>query len=193
MKLYRKPFTTIFQILTYVVPILWYFPNTHEILWNVSWYSVFLLMIIRPGSELFISQIWIRQLLPYRKELGIISATVVVTAAMYRYIPMGEQFFASYSSLSYWDLTKPASYGHISEIVGFVLLITSNKYSMKKLKRWWKRIQRGAYIYFYGAAVFLMSLGKIDVFITTVIAALIGTFALLKKKGLLDKKEIVLD
>lgn len=183
MKLYGKPYTTILLIASFAVPFLWYYNQTRLPLWNVSWYSVFLLMIIRPLADLFPKQKWIRKLVPYRKEFGILSAMVVVSNAFYRYIPMGEQFFPVYFSTTFWDFTKPYAYGRLAELVGFVLLVTSNTFSKKLLKKWWKRIQRTSYVYYYGAAVLLISYNKTDVLVTAVFTAIVGTLAAFKRRG----------
>ncbi len=179
---YGKPYTTILQIFALITPFLWYWRESHEILWHVSWYTVFVLMLIRPVSELFPQHKWIKRLMPYRKELGILSAAVVVTSAFYRYIPMGTDFFGYYFSFSFWDFRTPAAFGHLAELVGLILLITSNKFSMRRMKKWWKRVQKTSYIYYYGAAILLISYGKMDVLVTALFTLVIATIAAIKKR-----------
>ncbi len=182
MKLYNSKVKIPLMIFSALVPILWYWKSTHGFLWEVSWYSVFILMLIRPLADIFTSQKWIRKLMPYRKELGILSASIVVTNALYTYIPKGLDFFPYYFSPSYWDLRTPFAYGHIAELVGVVLLITSNKFSVKKLKKKWKPIQKTAHIYFYSAAVLLTFYGKTAVLVTAIITAVITMIATIKKR-----------
>lgn len=182
MKLYNKPTSILLLFLSSIIPFLWYFKEHRLLLWDISWYAVFLLMIVRPLSDLFPAQKWIKKLIPYRKELGILSASVVVSNALYSYVPMGGRFFSHYFSFQFWDLRSPYTYGHIAELVAFPLLITSNRYSMKKLKGWWKRIQRTSYLYYYGAAILLISFGKTDVLIISIFTAIIGLLAALKRR-----------
>lgn len=183
MRLYNKLTANTILLLSASIPALWALQELRPLLWTVSWYSVVMVMLIRPLSDLFTAQKWLKRLIPYRKEFGILSASVVVSNAFFTYIPMGGSFFGYYFSASYWDFRTPFAYGHLSELVGFILLMTSNRFSMRHMKRWWKRVQRSSYIYFYGAAVFLVAYGKTDVLISASFIALLGSLAAFKRRG----------
>lgn len=171
-----------------LTPLLWSIEDTRAILWDVSWYTLTILMLIRPVANLTPKKWKLIRFLPYRKELGILSASVVVTNALYNFIPMGTGFFAHYFG-EYWITTFPAVAGHLAELVVVPLLLTSNRHVQKRMKKWWKPVQRLSYLYFYGAGIFLNSIGKTDALISMIIVGTIATFAALKKRNRLWFKE----
>lgn len=66
--------------LSCAVPFVWgFFPAYRQTLWDVSWIAAVVLMSIRPLADLFPKILLLRALIPLRKGLGILSATVVVT------------------------------------------------------------------------------------------------------------------
>jgi DMSO/TMAO reductase YedYZ heme-binding membrane subunit len=101
---------------------------------------------IRPLADIFPRIKFLKKLIPLRKSFGILSACVVVTALFAKYI-QNPHLLPLYFNISNWDLYYPLL-SRLSEITGIILLITSNRFSQKYLKKWWKRIQRSAYIYF---------------------------------------------
>ncbi len=162
-------------ILSALIPVIWFWEPAQSILWKVSWFAVSLLMLIRPLAELFPQQKWIRKLMPYRKELGILSAAVVVWNFLYT---MG---WKEMVSLDYWNPQLAAAWGHYATLSGILLLVTSNRVSQRKLKRWWKKIQKLSYLYYYGAAIFLISIDQSYVLYSAPVVLLIGTTAMVKK------------
>ncbi len=138
-------------------------------------------MLIRPLSAVTPKKWKLIRFLSYRKDLGILSASVVVSNALYNFIPMGIDFFPYYFG-SYWSVSPALIAGHLAELVAFPLLLTSNIHVQRKMRRWWKPVQRLSYIYFYGAGIFLTSLGKNDVFISMIIVTFVMAAAVIKKR-----------
>lgn len=181
----KRPFAVLLLLLAGAVPFLWMNSSTHSILWSISWYSVTALMLIRPLGTLLPRRWRILRFLPYRKELGILSASVVVTNALYMFVPMGASGFFTYYFGDYWSGTIAVILGHLAELVAFPLLLTSNRFSQRLLKKWWKPIQRTTYLYYYGAGVFLFSMGKSDALISMVVVAVPALLVELKNRNLL--------
>lgn len=125
-------------------------------LWKINSVVIFLVMVIRPLSDLVPKQKWLRALVPMRKELGILSALIVLSFGLAKYVGWGwEDFITTYFSFSYWDFPAPAAWGHLGELVAVPLLLTSNAWSQRKLKKNWKRLQRLAYVYFFAGGYYV--------------------------------------
>ncbi len=157
-------------------------PELNNLLWDLSLYSVFILMCIRPLRDLF-PKLKFARLMPLRKNLGIFSAMIVVSFGAVHYFNLGPSFFAEYFSFAYWSFQNSLFWAHLGELTGFILLITSNKFSMKILKINWKRIQRLSYVYFFSGAWYVFaSFDKTFGFIAIVIVSVLTFIAYIKNK-----------
>ena len=141
------------------IPILWWISVYFEILYSsflwftvytwfyiVAWYSVVLVMAIRPIADIFPTKKYLRQLCILRRSFWVISATIIITIMIYSWITLPSSF-PNFFSYKWWSIWYPII-SRLSEITAIVLLITSNNYAKKVLKKYWKRIQRSSYIYF---------------------------------------------
>jgi len=131
--------------------------STEMWLWKINSIAIFLVMIVRPLADLLPKLKWLRALVPMRKELGILSAMIVLGFGLAKYNFWGWEYFVqTYFSLSYWKFPEPAAFGHLGELVAVPLLLTSNLYSQRKLKKHWKTIQRLAYVYFFAGGYYVL-------------------------------------
>ncbi len=147
--------------LSAAVPFAWgYAPSLRGDLWDVSWYAVTLLMCIRPIGDLLPDVFLFRALLPLRQGLGILSSVVVATNAGFAYLPDFANFLTLYTSARMWGFETRLLFARLAEIVGIILLITSNSLSQRLLGKWWKRIQRLSYVYFFAAGIYLAHIGS---------------------------------
>jgi len=105
-------------------------------------------MIIRPLADIFPTVKILRKLVFLRKSLGILSAMIIVTIMISGWIQNPDLTFFNYFSSDKWQIGYPII-ARISEFTAIILLATSNTYSMKLLKKNWKRIQRLSYPYFF--------------------------------------------
>ena len=113
-------------------------------------------MLIRPLSDLFPKQKWLRVLVILRKELGILSALIVLSFGVAKYINWGwEDFVFTYFSLDYWRFPSATAWGHLGELAAVPLLLTSNLWAQKKLKKHWKTVQKLAYVYFFAGGYYV--------------------------------------
>ena len=142
------------------IPLFWYYNfitnnlywnfffiwNVMWFLWDLSWWSVVIVMISRPLFTLF-PKVWLfRKLIFYRKSLWILSSSIVVTVLFWNFLS-DSNIFINYFSTIKWGLYHPLI-ARLSEITWIILLLTSNIYSQKKLWLWWKKLHRLSYVYF---------------------------------------------
>lgn len=132
----------------FILPVLLYFqPWLQWLFWLISWYAVSFVMMIRPLADLF-PKIWLlRKLVTLRKAFWILSASIVVTSFIFTYL--WEVSLSRLFTLDAWALENRSFFARLSEITAFILLLTSNHFSQRKLWVWWKKIQNTAYIYFF--------------------------------------------
>lgn len=125
------------------------------VLFSVSFAAVFLLMILRPLADIFNEQLWLRRLVILRKGLGILSASIIVGFMIDAVTTPGSTYIASLLTGKYFSLNNNyALFAHLGDITGIILLLTSNRLSQKYLRRYWKRIQRLSYVYFYAGGIY---------------------------------------
>ncbi len=186
----------ILKIISYIINLIsisipfiaYYLPEYKSILWDLSLYAVFILLIIRPLSNIF-PEIGLNKLIPLRKNLGIFSAIIVVSFGLISYIDLGlSKFISLYFSLDFWSFENNIFWAHLGELLGAILLITSNKFSMRLLKRNWKRIQRFSYLYFFSGAIYVyLSFDKTFGIISIIIVFELVIIAYIKKRIKIDE------
>ncbi len=115
-------------------------------LYDLSWFALVFVMIIRPLSDIFPSIWFFRKLTTLRKAFWILSASIIVTNFIWSSY-FNPAKLATYLTLQGWSLYMPAI-TKLSEITAIILLLTSNRLSQEKLWKYWKKIQRSSYIYF---------------------------------------------
>ena len=117
------------------VPFIWWlFPSYKNELWSVSWITVVTLMCIRPLADIFPKILFFRSILPLRKGLGILSASVVATSLAFTLAAASSaKIVSTYFSAKGWGLASRSAFARISEITGVLLLVTSNSFSQKLL------------------------------------------------------------
>lgn len=166
-----------------VVFLAIFFPGTKNFLWDLSLYAVFILMSIRPLNNIFPS-LKLYKLMPLRKPLGIFSSIIVVSFGLIHYFHMGfSQFMTEYFSFAYWSFKGNIFWAHLGELTGFILLLTSNIFSVKLLEKNWKRIQILSYVYFFSGAWYVFaSFDKTFGIIAIIIVFELTLIAFIKKR-----------
>lgn len=167
-----------------LTPLMVIFPQSIAFLWDLSLYAVILLMLIRPLRDITGWPVFSR-LIVLRKELGIFSASVVVSAAMMHYLAPDFNFLQTYFSWGFWSFENNQFWAHLAELTGVILLVTSNTLSQRVLGKYWKRIQRLSYVYFFAGSYYVWAsfgktigiLGIVVVFLLTFVAYLINKSA----------------
>ena len=123
-------------------------------LFSLSFFTAFLLMIIRPLADIFVELPLLRKLVVLRKGLGILSASIIVGFMLAKIMAPGSAYLASIFSANFYSLKKFNLFAHSGDLSGLLVLSTSNKYSQKILTGNWKRLQKLAYVYFYSSGIY---------------------------------------
>ncbi len=162
--------------------------NIYSWLYALVHLSLFLVMIIRPLADIFSSQIWIRPLVILRKGMGVLSASVAVSFIIAKIMTDASGYFGSILTPEYWSLIDLSLLAHAADISAVLLLITSNNLSKKILGSNWKRIQRLAYVYFYGSGLYVfLSFGDKTVLAYLLIVTFFTLLAFAKNHNLIKK------
>lgn len=140
-----------------LVNILWF--TLYTWLYIISWYAVVFVMIIRPLADIFPKYRSLRQLTMLRRAFGILSAMIIVTLLIDKWVSNPSSFIAFFQPNSWWWWYPIIA--RLSELTAIILLLTSNNISQKKLGKNWKRIQRSSYIYFITGWILAMRYGDI--------------------------------
>ena len=164
-----------FLYVSFVVPILWYYGFDKQLLFDISWYALLFVMLIRPLSDFFKGNMVLKKLIRLRKWLWVMSAMVIVTNLFFSYgfFFLSSEYFASRN----WDFFNSNLFARLWEITWLILLITSNDFSIRLLWRWWKRIQRLSYLYFISWGVFLHYIWKTEVIYHMLLVLIFWIFA----------------
>ncbi len=144
-----------------IMPILMsYYPDAlpngyRNVMFSLSLAAVTWVMCIRPLADLLPRVKWVRPLVILRKGVGTFSASMIVAGIFSKMMLGGVlAYFATWFTAAYWSFDANAIYAHLGDVTALILLATSNLYSKRILGRWWKRVQRLAYVYFYAGALY---------------------------------------
>ena len=161
-----------------LVDFLWF--TFYTWLYIVSWYAVVFVMLVRPLADIFPKYKFLRQLCLLRRAFGILSAMIIVTLLLDKWIWNPASFLAFFTPIN-WQWGYPLI-ARLSECTALILLLTSNTFSQKKLGKNWKRIQRTSYIYFITWGILAMRYGDdYGVQITLILVVCIFLSAEVKK------------
>lgn len=154
-----------------------------QTLFGISHTLLFFVMIVRPLADIFMTTRWIRPLVILRKGTGVVSAAIIVSFIIAKLITGPALYIASIGTSAYWSLHHYALFAHIADFTAVILLITSNNFSKRVLGTWWKRIQKLAYVYFYGSAIYvLFSYGSVHQCIAIIAVTVLTYIAFIKNK-----------
>lgn len=141
-----------------IVPVVGIFllPEDYRNMGELSWNLLFFLLLLRPVGQIFVDFGILKALLGMRKELGILCGSLAIAHGIGYFlvndISMPSGFFDAYI----WDITGYYFWGMIGFCIAIILTITSNMFSMKLLKRWWKKLHRITYIFLFVVAVHII-------------------------------------
>ena len=144
---YGKHIRTALLVLSFASLGLLFFPGLIEInetggaalelLWIILFIPILAKVFNQPLAKKFI---------PWRKELGILMGMLALVHGL-QYFAFGN-LFQNLMDGAFWasSLSIPfIAVGMVALILSTLLLVTSNLYSQKKLKKYWKTLHRLAY------------------------------------------------
>lgn len=178
----------IFIILWLISPVLLYFYPTsfYDISWDIAWWSVFFVIIIRPIADLLPNLMIFRRILIFRKWLWILSWMIIlshfwlnINNAYINFWTTIWEYFSNYFTLKKWTWMNLAA--RLSEVTALILVITSNNFSQKILWTYWKKIQKLAYVYFISGWIYIYNFWKNEALYCMIIATFLYFSALVYK------------
>ncbi|MBL4695056.1 hypothetical protein JKY72_06850 [Candidatus Gracilibacteria bacterium] len=161
-----------------------------DILYNLSLIFVFIVMIIRPLANLFPRSVILRPLILLRKGFGTLSAAIIIAFVLAKVLEIGASYLLNYTEEEFWRFDNFSFYGHLGDVTGLILLVTSNDYARRVMGNWWKRIQKLAYVYFYSGTYFVYAAFVKDWALYLMIVATVLIVAAFIKNHWPKKKEL---
>lgn len=122
-----------------------------------AWITLLIIVLSRPLADLLQIKL-IRKIQLNRKWLGLICGlAVILHVLVYAYTfnrPLTFLF-----SPSYWNFAKFTGWGGLAFVTMIPLLLTSNNFAIRLLKKNWKRIQRLTYLFFIASGIHIYLVG----------------------------------
>lgn len=157
-------------------------PEMYRDLGEYGWYMLSGVLLIRPLANIFPDLGILRALMLMRREFGIFSATLIMAHFAGFLMMNGTPFFNVFSNKVYWDLNHYLGWGTFGLVAALPVLLTSNKFSMIHLKKWWKVIQRLSYIFFIFGGIHIFLMGEESGLILLVVVTFFWVLARFKVK-----------
>ncbi len=170
--------------------VIFFFPENYRDLGEFSWNLLVLLLLLRPASEIFVDFKVLKALMPLRKEGGILVGTLGIAHSIGYFlnenITLPRGFFADYI----WDLKGYFFWGMIGCIIAVILTLTSNTFSVRYLKSYWKKLHRLTYVLFFVVAIHIILINAVkegtylsfEVWKPLVLLMVLGIFWILSAK-----------
>lgn len=141
---------------------------------RLGWYFLIGIMLIRPLADVLPGFRILRSLVPFRKEFGIAAAWFMILHAYGAFAVQGKNIFFAVFNARYWQLNNPVMWGILGLFCVTLLLLTSNNYSIKLLRKNWKRVQMLSYPLFLFVAIHVALIrGRIGGVIIPVLAVFV--------------------
>ncbi|MBA4337027.1 hypothetical protein C0416_04640 [bacterium] len=122
-----------------------------------AWITLLIIVLSRPLADLLQVK-FIRKIQLKRKWIGLICGAMVVLHVVVYSITFSVSLKFFFDS-SYWDFAKFTGWGGLAFVTMIPLLLTSNNYAIRLLKRNWKRLQRLTYLFFIASGIHIYMVG----------------------------------
>ena len=145
------PFWQKVLLFSAVVPVvgIFFFPDNYLELGTTCFNLLVVLLAVRPMGDLFPDLRIFRGILPLRKEAGILCASLGIAHSIGYFLINGIPLPAGFFDPVFIDPTNYLSWGMLGFLMAILLGMTSNIFSMRLLKRNWKRLHRLVYVFFF--------------------------------------------
>lgn len=154
---YIKKFFLIVAVFAPITIIV--YPNFRD-LGQIGWIVLICVMSIRPVADIFPDLKILRTLVLLRREFGILAATLIISHFSVFFVKAGIPIYKGIFDLKYWNINSVCGWGFIGTAFALPALITSNRFSMMRLKKWWKPLQRLSYFFVLFGGVHIYLVGK---------------------------------
>ena len=141
-----------------LVPIvgIYFFSTDFRGLGELSWKILLVILALRPASQIFVDFKILKTLLPLRKELGIFCGSLGIAHSIGYFLNAEISLPAGFLDAQIWDISQNYFWGMIGFIIAVVLTLTSNIFSIKLLKKYWKKLHRLTYVFFIAIVIHII-------------------------------------
>lgn len=167
--------------------LIFIFPGEFKFFWEIWWKMLLIIIFSRPLRDIF-PKIWIfKKIVLLRKELWIICGFFVLAHFVW-YLIIFKISIVDFIISDIRGLKSAPFWWLLSTIALIPLLITSNIFSMKKLWKWWKKVQQLTYFFFIFWALHIAFVNpEKEVAMIIVSSAIASVWVLAKNKVVLWK------
>lgn len=167
-------------ILSFVIIIpfsVFLFPREEALYGQIGWYMLIGVMLIRPVSDVFPFIKLFKTLVPLRKEFGIGSYMFILAHFVAFPLMQNQSILKTIITPDYWNLGNIYGWGMWGLAVALPVFLTSNIFSIIKLKKWWKYVQRLAYPFFILGGIHVYLVKGMELFWPVIVVAVFWILA----------------
>ncbi|MBT4917375.1 hypothetical protein HN709_01150 [Candidatus Peregrinibacteria bacterium] len=147
--------------LAFLLPLLIFLnPQNFRDFADAGWSILIAVMLVRPLADVFPRIKIFRTLVLLRQEFGVMSALLLMAHFVGFAMMKDGGVIGVLMSPTYWDLKRFFGWGMLGLVFVIPVLLTSNKWAMIKMKKWWKRIQKLSYVFFIFGGVHVFMVGE---------------------------------
>lgn len=125
--------------------------ETHSFFANLSWLLLNIILISRPLAVMTRNK-YLFKLLRFRRELGILCGLSAIIHASF-FLLGSNLILAFFTDSHFWSLDSFFGWGSLALILMLAPLLTSNDYSIRFFKKYWKKIQQVTYGVYLATAI----------------------------------------
>jgi len=134
-------------ILIFSVAVLmfgFFLPENFKKFGEFGWFLLIFILAIRPVMQIFPEFGILKTICGIRRELGILFAAVVFSHSIGYFFDSGESWSEVFSA-NFWRFDNFLMWGFLGFLITVILVVTSNDFSVRILKKAWKPVQKMAY------------------------------------------------
>lgn len=174
----------IYKIIKFILtfsPLIWLAvliePREYKEFWEYAWNILLFIMFIRPIKDIFPEYKILWKAVALRKELWILSASLAIAHVAWYFLANWLPVTFLFDSIL-WNPRWYLWWGMFAFIISLILLWTSNIFSMKKLWKYWKPIQRLSYLMLLFVAIHIAMVEKEYIYYSLIILAYVIVYML---------------
>lgn len=149
---YIKHIKIVLRIFSLFSLFIFFTPWSYKDFWSFAWGLLVFIMFLRPISDIFHKVRSFKTILTLRRELWIIVWCFAIAHFVWYFI-YESLWFSNIFDSQFWDFRGYLWWWSLALLVAFPLLFTSNNFSVNKLWKYWKTLQRLAYFMFFFTAI----------------------------------------
>ncbi len=154
-----KELKLVLFLLSFSALLVFLMPKEFKTFGEIGWYTLIFIVYIRPLSDVLPKIGLLKSLSTLRKEVGILCGSFILAHGIGFFLKKDLSIFGSLINPKFWDFTGLFGWGMVGFIATFLVMLTSNNYALKKLKKYWKPIQRLTYLIFLVSAIHIAFAG----------------------------------